>query len=118
MTDRTVASVVASRREINAYNVGALMGSGVTVVSIPRGGGSEAIASDELMWLNHLNRMLAHLASASTVQPGVWRILTAAKPVDTRRSQAAALISAWLDDESDHDERFWPILENDLAEAE
>lgn len=28
------------------------------------------------------------------------------------------LIGAWLADESGHDERFWPIFERDLAEAE
>lgn len=31
-----------------------------------------------------------------------------------RRRKAAALIQHWLDDKSDHDERFWPVLEKEL----
>ena len=31
-----------------------------------------------------------------------------------RRKKAADLIQRWLDDESDHDERFWPILKEEL----
>ena len=34
-----------------------------------------------------------------------------------RRKKAAALIQRWLDDESDHDERFWPVLEEELRDS-
>ena len=29
--------------------------------------------------------------------------------------QLASLIESWLEDTSDHDEKFWPVLEQDLA---
>ncbi len=34
-----------------------------------------------------------------------------------RHKKAADLIQRWLDDESDHDERFWPILKEELEDS-
>ena len=36
---------------------------------------------------------------------------------DDPRKQAAELIQRWLDDDSGHDERFWPILEEELRDS-
>lgn len=34
-----------------------------------------------------------------------------------RRRKAAALVQSWLDDPSDHDEKFWPVLEKELRDS-
>ncbi len=36
---------------------------------------------------------------------------------DDPRKKAADLIQRWLDDDSGHDERFWPILEEELRDS-
>ena len=56
-------------------------------------------------------------ASTSLVLRAERPAKTLAPARDKKNLSLAALIESWLEDESGHDERFWPLLEKDLEEA-